>query len=170
MAQYGYPPNQASPQNLQFYSSSFPQQPVSGHSTPFQAFNAPASSGAFQNAGFGTGFDSQPGVSGRMGQQGGLTTGWLAAFGTGGYDGEPPLLEELGVNFGHIKVKTLSVLNPFARIDQHLMDDSDLIGPLIFFLLFGFCLLFVSHLNFAMILLLTHKSQETFTLATSMVS
>jgi hypothetical protein len=44
--------------------------------------------------------------------------GWLAAFGTGGYpDGmciclkcvltgeEPPLLEELGINFAHIKTK-----------------------------------------------------------------
>lgn len=45
------------------------------------------------------------GVSGRMGEQGGLRTGWLAAFGTEGYEGEPPLLEELGVNFGHIKGK-----------------------------------------------------------------
>jgi hypothetical protein len=40
-----------------------------------------------------------------MGEQGGLKTGWLAAFGTEGYEGEPPLLEELGVNFGHIKSK-----------------------------------------------------------------
>jgi hypothetical protein len=40
-----------------------------------------------------------------MGEQGGLRTGWLAAFGTEGYDGEPPLLEELGVNFGHIQSK-----------------------------------------------------------------
>ena len=40
-----------------------------------------------------------------MGEQGGLRTGWLAAFGTEGYEGEPPLLEELGVNFGHIKDK-----------------------------------------------------------------
>jgi len=31
-----------------------------------------------------------------MGESGGLRTGWLAAFGTEGYDGEPPLLEELG--------------------------------------------------------------------------
>lgn len=38
-------------------------------------------------------------------QQNGLSTGWLAAFGTEGYEGEPPLLEELGVNFGHIKMK-----------------------------------------------------------------
>lgn len=52
--------------------------------------------------------------SGRMGEQGGLRTGWLAAFGTEGYEGEPPLLEELGVNFEHIKVKVcLSLpLNP----------------------------------------------------------
>lgn len=37
--------------------------------------------------------------------QGGLRTGLLAAFGTEGYEGEPPLLEELGVNFGHIRMK-----------------------------------------------------------------
>lgn len=37
--------------------------------------------------------------------QGGLRTGWLAAFGTEGYEGEPPLLEELGVNFQHIQKK-----------------------------------------------------------------
>ena len=46
-----------------------------------------------------------------MGEQGGLRTGWLAAFGTEGYDGEPPLLEELGVNFGHIKVKVYLFLH-----------------------------------------------------------
>ncbi len=40
-----------------------------------------------------------------MGEQGGLRTGWLAAFSTEGYDGEPPLLEEIGVNFGHIQTK-----------------------------------------------------------------
>ena len=40
-------------------------------------------------------------------------------------------------------IQTLSVLNPMARIDQHIMDDSDLAGPILFFLLFGFFLLFV---------------------------
>lgn len=35
----------------------------------------------------------------------GLRTGILAAFGTEGYPGEPPLLEELGVNFQHIQMK-----------------------------------------------------------------
>lgn len=40
-----------------------------------------------------------------MGEQGGLRTGWIAAFSTEGYEGEPPLLEELGVNFTHIQAK-----------------------------------------------------------------
>jgi len=105
MAQYGGYQPQQNPQNLQFYSSNYAQQPVSGHSTPFQAYNTGASANAYANAGFGSGFSAQPGVSGRMGEQGGLRTGWLAAFGTEGYDGEPPLLEELGVNFAHIKMK-----------------------------------------------------------------
>jgi len=105
-----------------------------------------------------------------MGESGGLRTGWLAAFGTEGYDGEPPLLEELGrtihenehttrtktlmkytgVNFGHIKTKTLAVLSPFS-ISEHLMDDSDLAGPILFFLLFGFFLLAGGKLHFGYI-------------------
>lgn len=43
------------------------------------------------------------------------------------------------------------MLNPFTRIDQHLMDDSDLAGPLLFFLLFGFFLLFSGRLHFGYI-------------------
>ena len=155
-------------QNLQFFPSSYPNQPVSGHTTPFQAaYNGGAQSYGGGGGFGGSGFAASPGVSGRMGEQGGLRTGWLAAFGTEGYDGEPPLLEELGVNFGHIKVKvgqtqtltvqndgmgktdisltqTLTVLNPMARMDQHIMDDSDLAGPILFFLLFGTFLLLVS--------------------------
>ncbi|KAF2761196.1 golgi membrane protein-like protein [Pseudovirgaria hyperparasitica] len=155
MASYGYPQQPAQggygAQNLQFYPSSYGTQPVSGHSTPFQAYNGGAQSQAFGGAGFGSGFGGQPGVSGRMGEQGGLRTGWLAAFGTEGYDGEPPLLEELGVNFGHIKTKTLVVLNPFGRIDQHIMDDSDLAGPILSFLLFGTFLLLSGKVHFGYI-------------------
>ena len=121
MAQF-YPPQQQpgySAQNLQFYPSSY-GAPVSGHSTPAQAGYGSTYSGglqqqsnpAYSSYGAPTGFMSSPnfgqssqGVSGRMGEHGGLRTGWLAAFGTEGYDGEPPLLEELGVNFGHIKGK-----------------------------------------------------------------
>jgi len=146
---YGAPPNQGyapqNAQNLQFYSSNY-NQPVSGHATPSQAayggYGGPSSSsGAYGGGGFGgvsSGFGGGApvgGVSGRMGEAGGLRTGWLAAFSTEGYEGEPPLLEELGVNFSHVRSKTLAVLNPFRRIDQHLMDDSDLAGPALFFLL-----------------------------------
>lgn len=67
------------------------------------------------------------------------------------YEGEPPLLEELGVNFGHIKMKTLAVLNPFGRIDQHIMDDSDVAGPIIFFFIFGTSLLLSGKLHFGYI-------------------
>lgn len=142
--------NQAQPAaaNLNFYQSSYSGAPVSGQTTPFQAGWGGAAS---QPSGFSSFGSGAPGVSGRMGEQGGLRTGWLAAFGTEGYDGEPPLLEELGVNFGHIKAKTFAVLNPLARIDQHIMDDSDLAGPILFFLLFGFFLLFSGKVHFGYI-------------------
>jgi len=69
------------------------------------------------------------------------TGGWWTAFGTGGFEGEPPLLEELGINFPHIRAKSLAVLNPLRRVDEHIMDDADLAGPLLFFLCFGTFLL-----------------------------
>lgn len=74
--------------------------------------------------------------------------GWLSAFTAAGFEGEPPLLEELGVNFKHIKVKTLTVLNPLGQIDAHIMDDTDLFGPLIFGVLFGFILLLSGKVHF----------------------
>ena len=56
--------------------------------------------------------------------------GWIAAFGTGGYPdgklskeigtvltGEPPLLEELGVNFGHIKTKVFLTNKRLTDVD-----------------------------------------------------
>ena len=116
---YSYDPNQQQggygAQNLQFYQSSY-GAPVSGHTTPAQAQYGGSPYGGGNTAqqpygGYGggpAGFGAA-GVSGRMGEQGGLRTGWLAAFGTEGYDGEPPLLEELGVNFGHIKGKVRRV-------------------------------------------------------------
>ncbi|KAF2731357.1 golgi membrane protein-like protein [Polyplosphaeria fusca] len=154
MAQYGYgqspPYGSGGAQNLQFYSSSFNNQPVSGHSTPFQANYGAPQAPAYPSQ-YGAGFTS-PGVSGQMGVgTSGLRTGWLAAFGTEGYEGEPPLLEELGVNFGHIKMKTLAVLNPFGRIDQHIMDDSDVAGPILFFFIFGTSLLLSGKLHFGYI-------------------
>lgn len=83
----------------------------------------------------------QPGTSGYTGniQPAG---GWWTAFGTGGFEGEPPLLEELGINFSHIRAKSMTVLNPFRRVDERIMDDADLAGPLIFYFCFATFLLF----------------------------
>lgn len=99
------------------------------------------------NSSFGAGFD----VSGDMGG-GELTPGLLAAFGTSGYPGEPPLLEELGINFNHIKGKTLAVLNPIQRdVSPDIMTDSDLAGPILFVLLFGTLLLLAGKVQFGYI-------------------
>lgn len=117
MSQYygAPPPNQGyapEAQNLQFYQSSY-TQPVSGHATPSQAsygYNAPPAAGGYGvSSGFNSGFGGAAGISGRMGEQGGLRTGWLAALSTEGYDGEPPLLEELGIKPANIRAKVLDV-------------------------------------------------------------
>jgi hypothetical protein len=47
--------------------------------------------------------------------------------------------------------QTLAVLNPLAQIDQHIMDDSDLAGPVLFFLLFGTFLLLSGKVHFGYI-------------------
>ncbi|KAL1840998.1 hypothetical protein VTJ49DRAFT_7552 [Mycothermus thermophilus] len=155
---YNPPPNQGyapsgGAQNLQFYPSNY-GQPVSGHATPSQAsygYGGPSSGAYGSSAPFTSGYGDPSDVSGRLGEQGGLRTGWLAAFSTEGYPGEPPLLEELGVNVGHIRQKTVAVLNPLSRPDQHLMDDSDLAGPIFFFLLYGTFLLLSGRVHFGYI-------------------
>jgi hypothetical protein len=50
---------------------------------------------------------------------------------------------ELGINFGHITKKTLSVLHPLKKPDTHIMDDTDMAGPLVFALVMGVVLLLV---------------------------
>mmetsp|Transcript_16377 Transcript_16377/g.19558 ORF Transcript_16377/g.19558 Transcript_16377/m.19558 type:complete len:259 (-) Transcript_16377:2066-2842(-) len=71
-----------------------------------------------------------------------------------GYDDdyvEPPLLEELGINFGHIYSKTSSVIIPTKSIDQEILDDSDLAGPIVFALVQGVCLMFSGKLHYGYI-------------------
>eukprot|EP00428_Durinskia_dybowskii_P062651 CAMPEP_0170390184 /NCGR_PEP_ID=MMETSP0117_2-20130122/19009_1 /TAXON_ID=400756 /ORGANISM="Durinskia baltica, Strain CSIRO CS-38" /LENGTH=229 /DNA_ID=CAMNT_0010646209 /DNA_START=28 /DNA_END=714 /DNA_ORIENTATION=- len=67
------------------------------------------------------------------------------------YDNEPPLLEELGINFDHIWAKTQAVLIPTKQINAHILDDSDLAGPLCFCLLLGSCLLLSGKVQFGYI-------------------
>ncbi|KAJ3023337.1 UNVERIFIED_CONTAM: hypothetical protein HDU68_008656 [Siphonaria sp. JEL0065] len=81
-------------------------------------------------------------------QQMAMPISWAAAFSTGDYPDEPPLLEELGINFGHMKGKAISVLNPLTPIDKHIFDESDLAGPVLFCLLYGGFQLFAGKIQF----------------------
>ncbi|PAV68703.1 hypothetical protein WR25_15134 isoform A [Diploscapter pachys] len=67
------------------------------------------------------------------------------------YDNEPPLLEELGINFSHIREKTVAVLNPTGTASAEVIEDQDLAGPLVFCLLFGAALLLHGKMSFGFI-------------------
>ncbi|KAK9453499.1 hypothetical protein V1511DRAFT_462305 [Dipodascopsis uninucleata] len=146
--------------NLQFYSSNYDNQPTVGGPARYgRGGSGLGSSAASSFGGFG-GSGGVPGGVGMPGPGDGMSAaasgemlggGWFAAFGTGGYSDEPPLVEELGINFLHIKSKTLTVLNPLARVDQNIMDDSDLAGPILFCLLFGTFLLLSGKVHFGYI-------------------
>ncbi|XP_051142400.1 uncharacterized protein LOC127259248 [Andrographis paniculata] len=71
--------------------------------------------------------------------------------GATGFEDEPPLLEELGINTKQIYQKTLSVLNPF-RIKHHLHEDADLFGPFLFLMAFGLFQLLAGKIHFGIIL------------------
>lgn len=62
------------------------------------------------------------------------------------YSIEPELfyfLIELGIHFEQIWIKTQSVLLPMKKINEHILDDADLAGPLVYCFVFGMCLLLV---------------------------
>ncbi|EGD75786.1 YIPF7 protein [Salpingoeca rosetta] len=63
-------------------------------------------------------------------------------------DEEEPLLQELGINFRHIADKTGAVLNVTKAVDSHLMDDTDLAGPLVFCVAYSAFLLMSGKLEF----------------------
>ncbi|XP_035482283.1 protein YIPF5 [Scophthalmus maximus] len=65
-----------------------------------------------------------------------------------GFDDEPPLLEELGINFDHIWQKTLTVLHPLKVADGSIMNETDLAGPMVFCLAFGATLLLAGKIQF----------------------
>lgn len=69
----------------------------------------------------------------------------------GGFEDEPPLLEELGINFDHIYKKTLAVLNPFTVSDPNIVNETDLTGPLCFCLALGGTLLLGGKVSFGYI-------------------
>ncbi|XP_026555415.1 protein YIPF7 [Pseudonaja textilis] len=61
---------------------------------------------------------------------------------------EPPLLEELGINFHHIWQKTLTVLNPVKPAEAGIMNETDLAGPLVFCLALGSTWLLAGKVHF----------------------
>ena len=68
------------------------------------------------------------------------------------YDNEPPLLEELGINFDKILKKTKAVLNPNnMNVPAELLDDGDMAGPLVFCLVLGAEMLLTGKINFGYI-------------------
>lgn len=67
------------------------------------------------------------------------------------FESEPPLLEELGINFDHIYRKTKCVLNPFAKPHESIIHDEDLAGPLVFCIAYGFSLLLMGKIQFGYI-------------------
>lgn len=69
----------------------------------------------------------------------------------GGFEDEPPLLEELGINFDHITKKTLAVLNPLSGTDPSIINETDLAGPLCFCLALGGTLLLGGKVHFGYI-------------------
>ncbi|KAI6171234.1 FAD-binding PCMH-type domain-containing protein [Aphelenchoides bicaudatus] len=75
------------------------------------------------------------------------------ASGSGGddFENEPPLLEELGINFNHIRSKTFAVLNPISNTTVEVASDQDLAGPLAFCLLLGASLLLNGRVYFGYI-------------------
>lgn len=134
----------SSSQGGQYYAQTGASQP----SVPLQ-FYAPSPVGSTFYPGSRSSLEGNVGAQGSISQQppaygGNIQSagGWWTAFGTGGLEGEPPLLEELGINFTHIRAKSLTVLNPFQRVDERIMDDADLAGPLLFIICFGTFLLF----------------------------
>lgn len=75
----------------------------------------------------------------------------IGAGGSTGFEDEPPLLEELGINTKQIYQKTLSILNPF-KIKTDLHEDGDLSGPFIFLMSFGLFQLLAGKIHFGIIL------------------
>ncbi|KAF7315603.1 hypothetical protein MIND_00075700 [Mycena indigotica] len=143
------------------YGASSSQGPYYGgqpHGAPLQ-FYTPAPGQGDPNAyysGTRSNLDGNVGAQGTIGGdrpagfEGNIqpSGGWWTAFGTGGFEGEPPLLEELGINFSHIRTKSLTVLNPLSSVNEHIMDDADLAGPVCVCFCFALCLLLSGKSNF----------------------
>lgn len=129
-------------QQYQHNSNPYNSQPPQQVYTPTQGFQQPQFTMPSGNmASPQTYNESEP-----------LSQGILAAFSTSGYPGEATLFEELGVNFGHIKAKTWSVLSLKSKsLNEDILQDSDMAGPILFCFSFGAFLLLSGKTHFGYI-------------------
>jgi len=127
------------------YDYAAPFQPIDPASA---SSSAPVELGNDYNAAFmapppqqpytGAIFQPQPHMQRQqsLGPRSSFNNGSSAGGGGGGqygeYDDEPPLLEELGINFDHIVQKTWSVLHLLKETDPLVVGDADMAGPLVF--------------------------------------
>lgn len=156
---YGSDPYGAA-NNLQFYSgagsSSTPGPGGVGGAYGRPSLEGNMSSGGPGGGGAASAFSSGTPTSADRNYMSSQMSFW-SAFGTGGFPDEPSLMEELGVNLPHIVSKSLTVLNPLHRYspnhqrDAHMMDDTDLAGPLLFCFVFGILLFLAGKSHFGYI-------------------
>lgn len=134
-------------QSLNFVSGGF-QQPGSGFGQPQGA------SGMMGSMQPGTGFGQPAAATGPMGsmQPGSFPQagGYQAPPSDYDYENEPPLLEELGINPDHIWQRVQGVAF-FKKLDQDLLADADLSGPLVIAGCLGTCLLLAGKMQFGYI-------------------
>jgi len=151
-SQYEQYPQQA--QDTQFQQFDYSQQAApsydqAGFMAPTQDMSRPVTSvppfRGLQSGSY-TGQIMQPDSSPAVGGYGGP-----GVPGEEDYENEPPLMEELGINFEHIKAKTLGVLNPMQKPDITIMQDTDLAGPLVFCFAFGASLMLAGKIHFGYI-------------------
>ncbi|ODV97578.1 hypothetical protein PACTADRAFT_47470 [Pachysolen tannophilus NRRL Y-2460] len=142
--------NTYKPNNLEFYQYSGQQQ---NQQYAANSFVNPGLSGPMTNTFNPTSATTVGDLTGSIGDTQ-LSHGILAAFSTSGYPGEAPLLEELGINFQHIKMKTLAVLNFRSKNlvnNPEILGDSDLAGPILFGVMLGAFLLLNGKFHFSYI-------------------
>lgn len=159
----GQPPEKGASPDLQFYTPPTGAIQPGGFAPPGAALQPPMPpqaggfqqgfpSGGFQSGGYpASGFMGQPPqpstFSGQL-QPGAFPPAHSSSFDD--MENEPPLLEELGINVEHIWLRMQGVAF-FKRLDEDVLRDADLSGPLVICLALGTALLLAGKLQFGYI-------------------
>ncbi|XP_036380697.1 protein YIPF5 [Megalops cyprinoides] len=148
--------------NTDFYQTSYSiddqGQATHGYSNSEDPYNKPYGQYDYsQQAGYGMGYAAPPPglmqpqqpYTGQIYQPTpAFTPASTQSVYSSSFEDEPPLLEELGINFDHIWQKTLTVLHPMKAADGSIMTETDLAGPMVFCLAFGATLLLTGKIQF----------------------